>query len=921
MPVFYTTLRHLTLVALFLFSMFSCGSFPKAIKLLNRGEAKEALPLLEKSKNHPVYGPGAVYYHSVVDLNLNPSIDKKLEVNNLLCALVDDINKLPRKQQMKLSRYKASRGDVAKQRKNISEGLKRDMMQEGTIPQLQLLDTETSCFREGALDSVRKVVVNKRIDPRRVVFGQEKDIVEWKGKVPERPSEEEVYAGQGRSAKALGTRGWQPITYHDLVTIRDEYSEHVLRANYGQFWAYQSASWDVFQQFRPFAEMPEYKKDYPSEKVTYDCWYDDAKEALRSDDLNTLLTFHENTPHTALDIEVCNQVLLLTGKAPEQLESLSGGQLKRILDIKRMLMLQVQHFNCTSEFDSLELIAVVEDLATEYPGHRTVFDLAISTLHYFTVQEKYGMAELALQTFSPVFKDAERCEEAWYFQVSKQKYFADYQELLDRIKNFGKQPATALYHLNTPDNDEYGLVAYGEGKEVFFTRRNHISKAAAVYQSRFTREGWTKPVKVDKLSISDDVLPLSMSEDGRTMLLRSEGQVFQALRTSLRSGWIRPDELPAIKQFGGDAWQSPDGEQMMMSFYSQSPSLEKQMPTDIISIGKNEEGKFLLAQNAGDQVNSLVFSEGNPVMALNGRMLFFNSDREREGLGNTDAYSVSLSKPNDFSEVSEPVNLGLRVNTIFDDAGISYFSEYEGKAYFSRYNRCENDRNLFAYELESEFFPDVLRLAGVVIDENGNKVSKGFVEVTANYDLGAHSQPISKGGTYSYTVEADTRVARLFTEVPGFFSERDTTHFLDDAQPGEIIRDTFRVTSFDHIRQDFQLSHATFLNGTATFDQPDLAYPELTRLAKIAVRMGAELQIEGHTDDQGSAQANQQLSEDRAKSVKAFLVEKCGLLPGIITVKGFGATVPKASNDTEEGRLQNRRVEVKFRMPELRRGR
>lgn len=359
----------------------------------------------------------------------------------------------------------------------------------------------------------------------------------------------------------------------------------------------------------------------------------------------------------------------------------------------------------------------------------------------------------------------------------------------------------------------------------------------------------------------------------------------------------------------------------MMSFYSQPTSLDKQPSTDIISIGKNEEGKFLLAQNAGDQVNTLLFSERSPVMALNGRMLFFNSDREREGLGNTDAYSVSLTNPNDFSEVSEPVNLGLRVNTVFDDAGISYFSEYEGRAYFSRYNRCEEDRNLFSYQLESEFFPDVLRLAGVVIDENGNKVNKGFVEVTANYDLGAHSQPISKGGTYSYTVEANTRVARLFIEVPGFFSEKDTTHFLDDAEPGEIIRDTFRVTSFDHIRRDFRLVNTTFLNGTATFDRPALAYPELTRLAKIAVRMGAELQIEGHTDDQGSAEANQQLSENRAASVKAFLVEKCGLPPGIITVKGYGATVPKASNETEEGRLENRRVEVKFRMPELKRER
>ncbi len=526
MPFYYKTLSRLAVATFLLATLFACGNFPKAMKLLDQGKAKEALPLLEKSKDHPVYGPGAVYYHSVASLNLAPSIEKKLEVNDLLCSLVDDINKLPRKQQIKLARHKASRGDVAKQRRIIAEGLKQDMMREGTIPQLQQLDTEASCFREGELDSVRKVVVNKRISPQRVVFGKEKDLVEWKGLPPKLPTQEEVYTTQGRSAVALAAKSWQPITYHDLVTIRKQYPDQVLPANYSQFWAYQSESWDIFQQFRTFSEMPTYKEDFPSDKIIHDCWYDEAQTALQSDDLSTILSFHNSTPHTALDVEVCNQVLLLTRKAPDQVKELSGGELKRVLDIRTMLLLQVQHFNCTSEFDSLELITVVKDLATEYPGHRTVFDLALSTLHYFTIQEQYDMAELALKTFSPVFEDAERCAESWYFQISKQKYFEDYQKLLDRIKKFGKQPATALHHLNTPDNDEYGLVAYGEGKEVFFTRRNHISKAAAVYKSRLTDKGWSKPVKVDKLSIGNDVVPLSMSEDGRTMLLRSEGQIF-----------------------------------------------------------------------------------------------------------------------------------------------------------------------------------------------------------------------------------------------------------------------------------------------------------------------------------------------------------------------------------------------------------
>ena len=913
-------LKHVTqlaLIVLVLPLLSSCGSFQKGVKLLNKGQAKEALPLLEKSKDHPVYGPGARYYYRVASLNLAPDNWKKIKANNELCALVDEISGLPRKQQVKLARYKASRGDVDKQRKIIAEGLKEDLMREGTVPQLGLLDLETSCLREGELDSVRTVVVNKRIDPWRVVYGKDKDLVTWKGQGPKRLKREEVYEIQGASSRAISGSDWQPITYYDLVTIRDKYEKYVLRANYRKYWAYEKKSWNIFQQFKPFGKMPEYKEDFPREKIAFDCWYDAAKPVLASDNMKEILAFHENTPHTALDVEVCNQVLLLTRKAPEQVDDLSAAELKRVTDIQKMLLLQQQHLSCTSMFDSLELIQVVKDLALEYPGHRVVFDLALSTLQYFTVKEQFELAGTALDEFIPVFKDGEHCEESWYFQEHKQQYFADYRVLLERMIKFGKQPAEALHHLNTPDNDEYAFVSYGQGNEVFFTRRDHYSGTAAVFTSRRGKKGWSKPRVVVKLSLGNDVEPLSMSEDGRTMLLRSDGKVYQALRTGLNAPWIRPDELPAVKNFGGDAWRSPDGERMMMTLYTESPSLQREAPTDIISIGKNEAGEFLLAQDAGGTVNSPFCAERQPVMALNGRMLFFTSDRDRTGLGNTDAYAVSLTKPNDFSEVSEPLNLGLRVNTIFDDAGVSYFSEYEGKAYFSRYNRCEEDRDLFSYQLENTYFPEVLRLAGVVVDENGKAVTNGFVEVTANYDLGAHSQPISKGGTYSYTVEAETRVARLFVEVPGYYSENDTTHFLDNAEPGEIIRDTFRLTSFDHIRRSFTLDNTTYQNGTAVFDRPDLAYPELTRLAKITTRMGAELEIEGHTDDQGTAESNRQLSEDRAASVKAFLVEKCGLAPGIISVKGFGATVPKDTNNTEEGRARNRRVEVKFRMPKL----
>jgi OOP family OmpA-OmpF porin len=70
-----------------------------------------------------------------------------------------------------------------------------------------------------------------------------------------------------------------------------------------------------------------------------------------------------------------------------------------------------------------------------------------------------------------------------------------------------------------------------------------------------------------------------------------------------------------------------------------------------------------------------------------------------------------------------------------------------------------------------------------------------------------------------------------------------------------------------------------------------------------------KISIEGHTDNVGVATANQLLSENRAKSVMNALILK-GNNKSLLTAKGWGTTKPISDNTTEEGRFQNRRVEI-----------
>ena len=111
------------------------------------------------------------------------------------------------------------------------------------------------------------------------------------------------------------------------------------------------------------------------------------------------------------------------------------------------------------------------------------------------------------------------------------------------------------------------------------------------------------------------------------------------------------------------------------------------------------------------------------------------------------------------------------------------------------------------------------------------------------------------------------------------------------------------------------VSEVITLNGNVLFayNQSELmpqARSELDSLmAKLQNADVASIKVIGHTDSQGSDTYNQKLSERRASSVAAYLLSQ-GVAPNKLTSEGRGESQPVAENDTEEGRAQNRRVEL-----------
>jgi OOP family OmpA-OmpF porin len=111
------------------------------------------------------------------------------------------------------------------------------------------------------------------------------------------------------------------------------------------------------------------------------------------------------------------------------------------------------------------------------------------------------------------------------------------------------------------------------------------------------------------------------------------------------------------------------------------------------------------------------------------------------------------------------------------------------------------------------------------------------------------------------------------------------------------VTDASGVTGFESIQFEF--------NSSVLKTE---SYPTLDKLSSMLRENGGKVTLAGHASSEGTAAYNMKLSRDRANSVKTYLVNS-GVNASSVAVRAYGETRPVASNDTEEGRIQNRRVE------------
>ena len=141
-------------------------------------------------------------------------------------------------------------------------------------------------------------------------------------------------------------------------------------------------------------------------------------------------------------------------------------------------------------------------------------------------------------------------------------------------------------------------------------------------------------------------------------------------------------------------------------------------------------------------------------------------------------------------------------------------------------------------------------------------------------------------------------------------AEAERSRQAAEALRAQLLEQFNRILETHDTPRGLVVNIGDVLFDTGKYNLRPEAREKLARFAGIVLaHPGLNLEVEGPTDNVGSDEFNLKLSEQRAETVRTYLIEQ-GLSESSMTAKGLGKSLPVASNDTREGRQKNRRVEI-----------
>ncbi|HLG02937.1 MAG TPA: OmpA family protein [Bacteroidia bacterium] len=498
-----------------------------------------------------------------------------------------------------------------------------------------------------------------------------------------------------------------------------------------------------------------------------------------------------------------------------------------------------------------------------------------------------------------------------------------YIEIKKNIHEFVPEPVP---NVCTP-LDEYLAIISPDNTQFLYVRVHPVNQMDRVWGSQSFREIFTKSERqgtgeFDGGQMLDDPFNLNPNEGSATLTIDNKHLFYTITKNTpqgkntdiytsdnIEGGWtpIRPIGERVNDPDWWDSQPSVSADGTVLYFASDRPGGHGGI--DIWITHKGFDGEWSVPENAGPVINT-PFNEKSPFIHTDSHTLYFSSDGH-PGLGGYDAFYARTDPKGSWQK---PVNLGIPINTAFDDLG--FFVSTDGTTGFF----CSNNQlpgrvggwDVYRFELYKDARPEAMViLKGNLKDDFGNPVT-GAVEVeVSNVVTKEKTKAVvdTFAGEYAAAINVSKKHDHVITV------KKDSAAFNSMLFSGKQERKSASISvetlELKKLKKGaaYTIHDINFATNSAVLEPESIVVLQ-EFAAYLKTHPSMKVEIYGHTDNVGDDDRNMSLSNERAYAVFEALTLKFGVPRSqIIASKGFGETNPVADNDSEAGRAKNRRTE------------
>lgn len=321
-----------------------------------------------------------------------------------------------------------------------------------------------------------------------------------------------------------------------------------------------------------------------------------------------------------------------------------------------------------------------------------------------------------------------------------------------------------------------------------------------------------------------------------------------------------------------------------------------------------KKGSYSTPRNCGRLINS-VGDEMTPYIDNNYKALYFSSDFW-PGFGGLDVFTCT-------GELKKWVgrkNLGIPINSQLDDLHYTHNSMKDkgfvvsnrAGSYALKHEGCCDD--IYSFK---KLHVVRLGIEGKILDVRGEFLRGATaalyeLDTLSGEELLLRYSSVDDSGSYYFDLEPNKKYKVIGVK------DQFLNNAVEVTTDTNTISDTFSIKSISLQRptKPIRLDNIFYNTGSFAIDESVKLAVDTTLLVLIKANPSIIVEISSHTDNVGTARDNMKLSQNRAQTVVDYLISK-GVDKKRLKYKGYGETLPIATNDTEEGKAENRRTEFR----------